>query len=74
MNDYMEQGISGKKVVVGILCIVLFVSTFAAWYGYNLRSETPHSEEDHPKAGAEEQDTGTRSEVEEHMRSIGYVQ
>ena len=68
------EGTSGKKVVGVILCIVLVVSSAASWYGYTLRGENPHSEADHPDAQAEEQDTGTRGDVEEHMRSIGYVQ
>ena len=66
---------SGRRVVIVLILLVLAISASAALYGIHLRSEMPHSEEDHHHETTEETDTGgSVGEVEDHMRSIGYVQ
>ena len=66
---------SGQKVVIGLIVVVILVSAGAALYGMHLRSEMPHDEEEHHRETSQETDTGaTVEEVEDHMRSIGYVQ
>ena len=79
--DSRAAGASGRKVVWGLLAVVLILSGSAAWYGYSLRSDTPHDESDHPDAQADQsaessEDSGviTDEQQAEHMRAIGYVQ
>ena len=38
---------SGKKLVIGLVIIVVAVSTCAASYGLYLRAKIPHSQADH---------------------------
>lgn len=66
---------SGRKVVIVLILVVLVVSASASLYGLHLRSEMPHDESDHQVSTPQETDTGgTVEDVEDHMRSIGYVQ
>jgi hypothetical protein len=80
--DPVREGTSGTKVVVILVIVVLLISASASWYGMSLRSEMPHTADEHPDSDAaadgDAEDGSSeevqRAETEDFMREIGYVQ
>ena len=78
----VTEGTSGKKVVVILVIVVLLISASASWYGMSLRSDTPHTADEHPDPDASadgdaedgSDEEAQRAETEDFMREIGYVQ